>query len=135
MWCGAIAAHANGSLYNVNGSFLHRVSSDCEVLIEQKLPVDQAHNGLLIMGDGSIVTKDLQLENGGPSTLTRLDPKTLELVHDPVQLPEPSMGRIASDVTYQGEAIYIPGTTRVFRLWVEPDGLRLDEDWQPIYRG
>ncbi len=134
VWCGAVAAHANGSLYNVNGSFLHRVSTDCEVTAERELPVDQAHNGLLVMSDGSIVTKDLRLENGGPSTLTRLDPERLELVHDPVQLPEPSMGRIASDVTHQGEAIYIPGTTRVFRLWVEADGLRLDHDWQPVYR-
>jgi len=134
VWCGALAAHANGSLYNVNGSYLHRIDAACNVVAERRLPVDQAHNGLLIMSDGTIVTKDLRLEGHGPSTLTRLDPATFELIHQPISLPEPSMGRIASDLTDRGEAIYIPGTTRVFRLWVESDGLRLDTEWQPAYR-
>jgi hypothetical protein len=44
VWCGSIAAHANGSLYNVNGSYLHRLSADCHVEIEARLPVDQATN-------------------------------------------------------------------------------------------
>lgn len=45
------------------------------------------------------------------------------------------MGRIASDRTADGEAIYVPGERRMFRLWVEPDGLVVDDDWQPTYRG
>lgn len=134
VWCGAIAAHANGSLYNVNGSYLHRISPDCEILAEKRLPVDQAHNGLLILSDGSIVTKDLRLAGDKRSTMTRLDPESLELLHEPVTLPEVSMGRIAADLTEEGEAIYVPGVDRLFRLWVEPDGLRLDETWQPAYR-
>src|SRR5690606_31636013 len=69
----------------------------------------------------------------GASTITRLSPD-LELVHTPVVLPEPSMGRIASDHTEAGEAIYVTGETRLFRLWVEPGGLMLDPDWQPEYR-
>ncbi|MBT8241886.1 MAG: hypothetical protein KJN63_11735 [Acidimicrobiia bacterium] len=134
VWCGAIAAHANGSLYNVNGSYLHRLSADCQIESEARLPVDQAHNGLLILADGTVVTKDLRLENDRPSTITRLDPDTLQPVHAPLELPEASMGRIAADLTPDGELIYVPGSRHVFRLRVELDGLVLDDDWQPQYR-
>lgn len=134
VWCGAIAAHENGSIYKVNGSYLHRLDEHCGVLLERKLPVDQAHNGLLLLSDGTVVTKDLRLSGQGPSTITRLDPETLELVGAPLALPEGSMGRIASDLTDKGEYIYIPGIERVWRIRVEPDRLSMDDDWSPQYR-
>ena len=68
VWCGAIAAHANGDIIKVNGSVMHRLDADCQIVTERLLPVDQAHNGLLILSDGSIITKDLRLEGQGPST-------------------------------------------------------------------
>ena len=49
VWCGAIAAHQNGDIIKVNGCYMHRLSPDCQVVAERKLPVDQAHNGLLIL--------------------------------------------------------------------------------------
>ena len=107
MWrlrlCGAIAAHGNGDIIKVNGCYVHRLDPDCQVTAERRLPVDQAHNGLLILSDGTLVTKDLRLAGQGPSTVTRLDPDTLELVGRPLALPEGSMGRIASDLTRDGE--------------------------------
>jgi hypothetical protein len=96
VWCGAIAAHANDDIIKVNGCYMHRLNVDCQVVVERKLPVDQAHNSLLILSDGSIVTKDLRLAGQGASTVTRLDPKTLELIDEVLVLPEGSMGRIAS---------------------------------------
>ena len=134
VWCGAIAAHANGDIYKVNGSCLHRLDRECRVVKARELPVDQAHNGLLILSDGSVATKDLRLEDQGPSTITRLDPETLELVGVPLELPEGSMGRIAGDVTADGEFIYIPGTEHVWRIRVEPDTMTIDERWKPRYR-
>ncbi len=134
VWCGAIAAHANGSIYKVNGSYLHRLDTDCQVLVERKLPVDQAHNGLLILSDGTIVTKDLRLTGQGSSTITRLEPETLELLGPPLTLPEGSMGRIASDLTDDGEYIYIPGIERIWRIEVEQDELSIDDNWAPRYR-
>ena len=134
VWCGAIAAHKNGSIIKVNGSFMHVLSPDCEVILEKELPINQAHNGLLILSDGTIVTKDCRLENQQNSTITRLDPNTLELLHEPFALPEGSMGRIASDLNDDGEFIYIPGIERIWRIKVLPDALELDEDWQPQYR-
>ena len=133
-WCGAIAAHKNGSVIKVNGSFMHVLSPDCEVILEKELPINQAHNGLLILSDGTIVTKDCRLENQQNSTITRLDPNTLELLHEPFAMPEGSMGRIASDLNDDGEFIYIPGIERIWRIKVLPDALELDEDWQPQYR-
>ena len=134
VWCGAIAVHANGDIVKVNGSYLHRLSPDCEVVAERALPVDQAHNGLLILADGSIVTKDLRLAGQGPSTVTRLSPDGLELIGEPLALPEGSMGRIASDRTADGEVIYIPGIERVWRIGVEADRLVVDRNWSPQYR-
>ena len=134
VWCGAIAAHENGNIIKVNGSFMHVLSPECEVILEKELPINQAHNGLLILSDGTIVTKDCRLENQQNSTITRLDPNTLELLHEPFALPEGSMGRIASDLNDDGEFIYIPGIERIWRIKVLPDALELDEDWQPQYR-
>ncbi|GIT00349.1 MAG: hypothetical protein CM1200mP26_20610 [Acidimicrobiales bacterium] len=63
VWCGAILAHAGGSIMSVNGSYLHRLDpDDLSVLAERRLPVDRSHNGLLALADGTLVTKDLRLE-------------------------------------------------------------------------
>ncbi len=132
VWCGSIAAHQNGSLYNVNGRYLHSLDSKCQVILEKKLPVDQAHNGLLILADGSIITKDLRLTTS--STLTRLDPNTLEELHQPLLLPEPSMGRIAAQKKDGRECIYVPGNERIYRILIHPESFELDEYWQPTYR-
>ena len=134
VWCGSIAAHRNGDIIKVNGCYMHRLDHNCKVVAERRLPVDQAHNGLLVLSDGSIVTKDLRLAGQGPSTVTRLDPDTLEIVGRPLALPEGSMGRIASDATSAGEFIYIPGIERIWRLRVEPRDLIVDRTWSPRYR-
>ena len=96
VWCGAVLAHADGSLYTVTGSYMHRLDPDCNVLVERELPIDQAHNGLLALFDGTLVTKDLRLEDQGASTITLLGPGNLELLAAPFELPEASMGRIAA---------------------------------------
>lgn len=139
-WSGSVAAHANGDLYAVGGSHVHRLDRDCRVVAGRALPVDQPHNGLLILGDGSIATKDLR-RDGRPSTITVLDPD-LEVIAS-AQLPEPSIGRLAvvagtgigpADRRVPDDTIYVPGATRVYRYrW---DGTMLIEDplWRPAYR-
>ena len=81
-----------------------------------KRQINRAHNGLLILSDGTIITKDCRLEGQGNSFITRLDPDTLELIHEPFALPEGSMGRIASEFNDQGEFIYVPGIERILRI-------------------
>ncbi len=97
-------------------------------MAERRLPIDQAHNGLLILDDGSIATKDIRIE-GQPSTLTILDPD-LEIIAT-ATVPEPSMGRLAVDGS---GAIHLPGTTRIFRYRWDGEALTIDDAWQPTYR-
>ena len=134
VWCGAIAAHENGNIIKVNGNYMHSLNSNCELLREKKLPINRAHNGLLILSDGTIITKDCRLEGQGNSFITRLDPDTLELIHEPFALPEGSMGRIASEFNDQGEFIYVPGIERILRIKVNSNSLELDDSWMPKYR-
>jgi hypothetical protein len=135
VWCGAILAHANGSIYSVNGSYLHRLNADTlAVEVERELPADRSHNGLLALSDGTLITKDLQLEGQRGTTVTRLDPESLALVGKPLVLPEGSMGRIAADRSADGtDLVYVPGIEHMYRLRVVGDDLRID-DWQPRYR-
>lgn len=134
VWCGAILVHANGSVYSVNGNYLHRLDpADLTILGERELPVSRSHNGLLVLADGTLVTKDLRLEGQGGTTITRLDPETLELVCEPLVLAEGSMGRIAADLNASGETVYVPGTEHLFALRVTPDGFDVDT-WSPRYR-
>ena len=125
VWCGAILVHADGSIMSVNGSFLHRLDpDDLSVLCERELPVSRAHNGLLALSDGTLVTKDLRLEGQGGTTLTFLEPEKLEVVETMV-LPEGSMGRIAADLKDGVESVYVPGTEHIWKIDIikgKPDG-------------
>ena len=151
VWCGSTLVHANGFIYNVNGSYLHKLDPlDLSVLAERRLPVNRSHNGMLALRDGTILTKDLRLEGQGGTTLTRLEPESLELTGEPLVLPEGSMGRIAADlVDVEGaptELVYVPGTEHVWRLIVsdfngsgfsgadDGCGLEIDRSWRPRYR-
>ncbi len=135
VWCGATLAHANGSIHSVNGSYLHRLDPvDLTVLAERELPADRAHNGLLALSDGTLITKDLRLEGQGGTTITRLDPVDLEIIGEPLVLPEGSMGRIAADRAADGaDIVYVPGTEHLWCLRV--DGAEITTaDWLPRYR-
>lgn len=135
VWCGAILAHANGSILSVNGSYLHRLDpDDLSVTAERHLPAERSHNGLLALSDGSLITKDLRLIGQGDTTITRLHPDTLELIGEPLVLPEGSMGRIAADIDDDGnDIVYVPGTEHIWRL--RPDGETIGiDDWRARYR-
>lgn len=135
VWCGAIIAHSNGSIISINGSYIHRLDpDDLSIMVERPLPADRSHNGMLALSDGTLITKDLRLEGQGGTTITRLDPDTLELVGEPLLLPEGSMGRIAADLSTSGaEHVYVPGSEQIWRLRVEGDALEVDE-WRLRYR-
>jgi hypothetical protein len=133
VWCGAILAHANGSILSVNGSYLHRLDPDDLTVQAERLLVDCSHNGLLALSDGTLITKDLRLEGQGGTTVTRLSVDTLETIGEPIQLPEGSMGRIAADLIDGVDHIYVPGTEHLWRITVLDDDLTVD-GWRPRYR-
>ncbi|MFT4570337.1 MAG: hypothetical protein ACI8TX_002603 [Hyphomicrobiaceae bacterium] len=132
VWCGAVLVHANGDLYVVNGSYMHRLDPDCQLVAERKLPVDRPYNGLLVMPDGNLVTKDLRISGGG-SVVSVLEPEKLEVLSS-LELPEPSMGRIAADFRGDDVWCYMPGREYLFRLRYKDGAVSIDEDWQPLYR-
>ena len=136
VWCGAILAHANGSIMSVNGNHLHRLDpDDLSILVERQLPANRSHNGLLALADGSLITKDLRLEGQGGTTVTRLDPESLEVLGHPLVLPEGSMGRIAANLEMDGtESVYVPGTEHLWRIHLEGNELVVDPEWRPRYR-
>lgn len=136
VWCGATLAHANGSIMSVNGNHIHRLDpDDLSILVERELPADRSHNGLLVLADGSLITKDLRLEGQGGTTVTRLDPESLEILGTPLELAEGSMGRIAADLQPDGtETVYVPGSEHLWRLRLDGDELTVDHNWQPRYR-
>ena len=133
VWCGAILAHADGTVMSVNGSYLHRLDpDDLSVLNERRLPVDRAHNGLLSLSDGTLVTKDLRLEGQGGTTLTFLDPTSLEVI-ETLLLPEGSMGRIAADFHDGTDFIYVPGIEHIWKIDVVKGRPEIS-DWRCRYR-
>ena len=133
VWCGAILVHANGLIMSVNGSYLHSLDPhDLSVICERELPVSRAHNGLLALSDGTLVTKDLRLEGQGGTTLTFLEPQELE-VRDTLVLPEGSMGRIAADHRDGVDSVYVPGTEHVWKIDVI-NGSPTIAEWKCRYR-
>jgi hypothetical protein len=131
-WPGGIAAHANGDLHMVFGCWAHRLTPALEVLASHRLPVERPHNSFVVLDGGELVTKDCDAPAGlEPSTVSVLDPETLQPVAPALRLPEPSIARLSSD----GESVIAVGTTVVFRLRLDRDAGRLtiDDEWQPSY--
>ena len=131
-WPGGIGFRASGDLYMVFGCWAHRITPDLEVVASQRLPADRPHNSFVILDGGELATKDCDAPAGrAPSTVSILDPETLEPLAAPLGLPEASIGRLCSD----GDAVIAIGTTRVFRILFDRDAgeLAIDPDWQPEY--
>jgi hypothetical protein len=131
-WPGGIAAHASGDLHMVFGCWAHRLSPDLEVLASRRLPVERPYNSFVLLDGGQLVTKDCDAPQGlAPSTVSVLDPVTLESLAPELPLPEPSIARLAAD----GTSVIAVGTETVFRITFDADAGRLevDEEWQPKY--
>lgn len=132
-WPGGIAAHACGDLHAVFGRWAWRLDHESlEVLASHELPVDRPHNSFVVLDSGELVTKDCDAPAGqAPSTVSVLDPESLEPVAPPLTLPEPSVARLSSD----GAAVIALGTTDAYRLVLDRSAGRLliDPDWRPSY--
>jgi hypothetical protein len=131
-WPGGIAAHSNGDLHMVFGNSAHRLTPGLELLASRRLPVDRPYNSFVLLDGGELVTKDCDAPAGlVPSTVSVLDPETLDSLAPELELPEPSIARLSSD----GTTVIAVGTEAVFRLLFDRDAGRLevDEAWKPRY--
>lgn len=129
-WPGGMARHERGSLHVVHGRWAHRLSIDLEVLAAQQLPRDRPYNSFVTLPDGYLVTKDLVMDASAPSRLVVLDPESLTLVGDEVEVPEGSIARLSAD----GEHVYVVGDHTVFRYRWDGDRLDRDTTWSFRYR-
>jgi hypothetical protein len=137
-WPGGLAAHANGSVHVVFGNHAHRLTTDLGVLATRALPRVLPYNSFIVVPDGHLVTKDFGGVRPGvdpathmaqPAELLALDPEALEIVAR-VSLPEPSIARLSAD----GDAIYVVGTSTLFRVHWDGRRLVLDESFAGRYR-
>ncbi len=131
-WPGGIAAHADGHLHMVFGNSAHRLTPELKVLKSRRLPVERPYNSFVLLDGGELVTKDCDAPAGlERSTVSVLDPETLESLAPELELPEPSIARLSSD----GETVIAVGTETVFRMIFDRAAgrLEIDETWKPRY--
>lgn len=132
LWCGAIVAHENGDLYAVDGRFVHRLTADLATVRSVELSYDGPHNGLLVMSDGNLVTRNLGFRRREPANYVVLDP-TLDPVGEPLVLEDRCMGRFSADRTADGEFVYFTTDREVRRLRYDAGTLTVDADWNASY--
>lgn len=131
-WPGGIAAHANGDIHMVFGHSAHRLTPELELLTSRRLPVERPYNSFVLLDGGELVTKDCDAPAGlVRSTVSVLDPETLESLAPELELPEPSIARLSSD----GLTVIAVGTETVFRLVFDREAgqLEIDQAWKPRY--
>lgn len=133
LWCGAVVVHANGDLYVVNGRYCHRLDPECNVVAERELPVDGPYNGLLLMSDGNIVTRNLGFREGDHASFVVLEPNALHVVGEPLVVEDRCMGRFSADLTERGEFVYFTTDREVRRLRYDTGELALDDRWRGSY--
>ena len=132
LWCGGVVVHANGDLYTVNGRFCHRLNARCEVAAERELPLDSPYNGLLILSDGNLVTRNLGFRADDRAGFIVLEPEGLRTVTE-LEIPERCMARFSSDRTGEREHLYFTTPREVRRLIYRAGRLELDRDWAGSY--
>jgi hypothetical protein len=121
-WPGGLAVLADGAVVVVQGRWAHRLTPALEVERSRELPVDAPHNSFVVLGDGTVATKDLQRPGGPPSTLSLLDPVTLDERAGPVTLPEPSVARLGA----AGDELFVVGVSSLHRLVWDGAAMRAD---------
>jgi hypothetical protein len=133
LWCGAVVVHVNGDLYMVNGRHAYRLGPDCSVRAEAILPVDGPYNGLLVLSDGRLVTRNLGFRDDDVASFALLSADDLRIVGEPLLVPERCMGRWSADRTSEGEYVYFTTAREVRRLRYEDGQLTLDDQWRGSY--
>ncbi len=117
-WPGGVAALDDGGALVVQGRHAHRLDADLRATQTRVLPAEAAHNSFVMLGDGTVATKDLRRPGEVASTLSLLDPDTLDERAAPLVLPEPSVSRLSAD----GELLVVIGVHALHRYgW---DGTR-----------
>ena len=111
----------------VNGRFCHRLDASCEVVAGRELPIDAPYNGLLILSDGNLVTRNLGFRADDRAGFVVLEPERLRTV-DRVEIAERCMARFSSDRSADQDYLYFTTPREVRRLIYRAQHLELDPD-------
>ncbi len=122
-WPGGLAVHANGFLYVVFGRFAHKLSPALDVVASCELPRDLPYNSFVILGDGSLATKNFGGARPGYETshleadteLVILHPDDLRIVASAI-LPEASIARLSA----VDNEIFVVGVESLWTLTWDP---------------
>jgi len=133
-WPGGIVAHANGFLYVTHGRCCHKLDAELRLVASRELPRDCAYNSLLVLSDGNLVMKNIVRDGAMLSYFSVLEPERLDLVGGEVEVPEPSIARIAKDIDARGDVVYVVGDHTIFRYRYAASKLTRDESWSFRYR-
>lgn len=120
-WPGGMAVLHDGAVVVAQGRYVHRLDPALHLEASRCMDVEAPHNSLVVLDDGSLALKDLQFPDGTPSVLSVLDPLTLEDRCEPLELPEPSVARLAAD----GNTIVVVGIDALHRIAFDPVAGRL----------
>ncbi|MGB1159354.1 MAG: hypothetical protein ACPG3V_08135 [Porticoccaceae bacterium] len=131
-WCGGSAVLADGTILTGFGNRIHKLSLDLELIAEMELPVDHAHNGISLLSDGMMVTRNLEHDHNKKSVFTIFDPNRLEVIKT-VEFVGASIGRFCVDLTADGEYVYATTPTHIHRMIYKEQNLLLDENWSACY--
>ena len=131
-WCGGAAVLADGTIITGFGNRVHKLTLDLELIAELELPVDHAHNGISLLSDGMMITRNLEHDHSKKSVFTVFDPNTLQVVKR-VEFVGASIGRFCVDPTPDGDYVYATTPTHIHRLIYKNQNLVLDQNWNASY--
>ena len=131
-WCGGYGIIADGTFLIGFGRYVSKVDLGLNVVGELKLPVDSAHNGLMLLSDGMMITRSLEHDQSKKSVFTIFDPNTLQVVQR-FEFVGASQGRFCIDPVDDKEYIYASTPTHIHRLIYKDQQLSLDKNWSASY--
>jgi hypothetical protein len=153
---GVLNVLADGSLVVIYGYHIAKLDpASGDILAQTTLPTgasapgDTSYNGYDALPDGTIIAKTVNREKGcteqgfsaflncpnpadvPPSVMVAINPKTLKVIAQ-ITLPEMIGGRITTTVYNGKNAIYLPGTTKLYRYTYQNGSFALDSSWGPV---
>jgi hypothetical protein len=131
-WCGGAGVLTDGTIITGFGRYIHKLNLDLELVAEMELPVDQAHNGVMRLSDGMMVTRSMEHDPSRNSVFTLFDPGNLECL-DTFEFVGSSIGRFCIDPGKDWDSLYATTPTHVHRLIYKDRHLSMDPNWSACY--
>lgn len=131
-WCGGASVLDDGSIITGFGRYIHKLNLNLELIAELELPVDQAHNGVLRLSDGMMVTRSMEHDPSRKSVFTLFDPSSFDCLNT-FEFAGSSIGRFCIDPDNNWDNIYATTPTHIHRIIYKDKQFKLDSNWSACY--